>query len=220
VTAATAERGGFLPRGRERCPDCGSTGRDGQLICLDCGARRALRPQRRSRRPHPAIVALVAIVVVGGAAVGLVIAGMDDGKPNPGATPAASAPSPGASEKANADAARLRREARARRAAAAGGAWPAGRGGYTVVLANMGDRASAEQLAKTVTDGGERAGVIAADEHPNLGGGLFLVYSGRYDDEAAATQAAARLGAAHQGAYPQFIQSGSSTDRPAASQSP
>ena len=225
MTTVAAERGGFLPRGRERLPDCGSTGRAGQLICLDCGERRALRPRRRSRRPHPAAIALVAIVVTAGASVGLVIDGVNDGRPRAeaGAAEAPTAVTAPAVDRARAQATKRRGEELTRRTLAeASGAWPAGRSGYTVVLVNTADRAGAERLARSLSQAGEDAGVIASDKHPNLGAGLFLVYVGAYDNQVTATAAAARLGESHKGAYPQFIQgqAAPNTGRPAAPQSP
>jgi hypothetical protein len=223
---AVAERSGFLSRGRDRCSTCGSTGRAGQLICLTCGERMALRPRGGARRLRPAAIAGAAIVVTAGAAVGVVIDGVG-GRDQPRAAslsrPAAVAPSP-ALDRAHAQATKRRGEERTRRALAeAAGGWPASRSGYTVVLVNTGDRGGAERFAASVSGGGENAGVISGDAHPNLAAGLFLVYVGTYDDQAGAAAAAARLGESYPGAYAEFVEAGargSNSGRPAAPQSP
>jgi sporulation related protein len=204
---AVAERGRLAPREMERCSACGAGGPSGQLICLDCGEPMALRPRRRGPRLRPATAALVATVLTAGVAVGLAIDGVNDGgrpaEPAARARPGA-APPPDIDRRAQAT---KRREERKRRALAeAAGAWPASRSGYTVVVANTGDRGSAERFARSLTSAGENAGVIASDEHPNLGEDLFLVYVGSYDGQVSAAAAAARLGESHPGAYPQFVQ--------------
>jgi hypothetical protein len=224
--STVAERGDFLSRGRERCSSCGSTGRAGQLICLTCGERMALRPRGGAPRLRPAVVAGAAIVVTAGAAVGMVIEGVG-GRDQPRAAslspPAAVAASP-TLDRARVQAAKRRGEERTRRALAeAADTWPAGRSGYTVVLLNTGDRAAARRFARSVSGGGENAGVITGRDHPNLAGGLFLVYAGTYKDQAGAAGAAARLGESYPGAYAEFVQAGSkgsSSGRPAPPQSP
>jgi hypothetical protein len=103
----------------------------------------------------------------------------------------------------------LRRQSAAkarRQLAASAGAWPAGQDGWTVVLANTTDEASAESLAQNVEQAGIDAGVLSAEEHPGLGSGLWLVFSGVYADQLEASEAAAELQATYPGAYPQLVQ--------------
>ena len=80
---------------------------------------------------------------------------------------------------------------------------------------NTGDRLAAERFARTVSGGGEDAGVLAGADHPNLAAGLFLVYAGTYHDQARAIGAAARLGESYPGAYAEFVEAGSSRKRSA-----
>jgi hypothetical protein len=86
------------------------------------------------------------------------------------------------------------------------GDWPAGREGWTVVLVNTDTEASARSYAQSVEESGVEAGVLSAAEHPNLGGDLWLVFSGVYDDQLEAGNAAAELQAQFGAAYPQLVQ--------------
>jgi hypothetical protein len=219
--SAVAARGRARPRGMDRCTACGASGRRGQLICLGCGERMALR-HRDAPGWRPAAFAAAALVLAAGSAVGLVIGAANGGREGaPSADSRASERAADARERARAEAERRVKRERARRARAqAVGDWPAGRSGYTVVLLNTGDRASAERFARGLTEAGEDAGVLSAEDHPNLGGALFLAFAGVYSDEAEAAAAATRLRESYPGAYPQFVEAatGSSSGRPAPAQ--
>jgi hypothetical protein len=221
---AVAERGAYRPRRRERCASCGAPGRFGQLICLGCGERMALRPRGGPSR-RPVLAAGVTLLAIVAAAVVMIVEGVGrDPAPATGGTESPAALDRAAAERTAAEARARKRAERARRErlAAAAGAWPAGRDGYTVVLSNTGDRGSAEAFARTVSDGGVKAGVIESDRHANLGSDLFLVFAGVYGDEAKAAAAAARLAESYPGAYPQYVEAarGASSGRPAPQQSP
>jgi septal ring-binding cell division protein DamX len=71
--------------------------------------------------------------------------------------------------------------------------WPAGLGGWTVVLASSGDRASAEATAKQLGQSGTPVGVLNSSEHPSMAPGQWVVFSGRYPGRAQAEAAAAQL---------------------------
>jgi hypothetical protein len=221
---AVAERGPYRPRRRERCGSCGAAGRFGQLICLDCGERMALRPHGGPSR-RPVLVAGITLLAIGAVAVVMIVEGV--GRDPAPATSVAERPAAldrAAAERTAAEARARRRAERVRRErlALAAGAWPAGRDAYTVVLSTAGDRASAEAFARTVSDGGVKAGVIESDRHADLGTGLFLVFAGVYGDEAKAAAEAAELAEAYPGAYPQYVEAakGASSGRPAPQQSP
>ena len=204
------------PRPRERCPSCGLPAQRGQLICLSCGTRMALERHRSDPRAVAAAggsVALVALVVL--TMIVTTLAGGDDPE-----TPA------GGEERQAANASRERpaRAARAapprspertlvryktrvsRERAATIGDWPAGQQGWTVVLSNAYDQQTAEGLAQDVEEGGTPAGVISSTEHPALGTGLWVVYSGVYADQLEAGEAAAELQATYPSAYVQFVE--------------
>jgi len=218
---AVAERSTYRLRKRELCSSCGASGRFGQLICLGCGERMALRHRSPSRRPF--IVAAAVIAVTGAAALAMVIEGIGrDEAPAGSAAQPAVTPDPQVTEREAAEAGRRRSAARARRATLAAGGWPATQSAFTVVLLNTGDRASAERFARTVSAAGDDAGVIKSDDHPGLGTGLFIVFAGTYDDEAEAGAAAARLGESYSGAYTQFVEApkAASSGEPARPPSP
>ena len=87
------------------CPRCGGETERGQLVCLECGGRLALKPERDERRSFenvPAIALLLCVVVIGAAAFGFALSELTDGsggqssaadRPEP-STPAASTGSP------------------------------------------------------------------------------------------------------------------------------
>lgn len=206
---AVAGQAPYRPRRRERCESCGAPGRFGQLICLGCGERMALEPRGGpSRTPFLVVAALM--VATGAVALLMVVEGIGtrEGTLSASETQTPTAAESPSLDRAAAQSGKRRTEERARRAilAAAGGAWPAGQAGYTVVLANTGDLASAESFASTVSNAGDDAGVIVSEDHPNLGAGLFVVFAGVYSTEQEAGMAAARLGESYSGAYTQYVE--------------
>ncbi|HEX2232657.1 MAG TPA: SPOR domain-containing protein [Thermoleophilaceae bacterium] len=98
-------------------------------------------------------------------------------------------------------------KARARRQlASSAGTWPAGQVGYTVILSSMSDEQIAEDFAQDVEEGGVDAGVLSTDDHPALGSGVYYVFSGVYEDELEAGEAATELSAGYPGAYTQYVE--------------
>jgi sporulation related protein len=198
-------------RRRERCPSCEIPAQRGQLICLSCGTRMALdrggRGDRRAVVVASAVMALVAVV-----SLALVVDGLSGGEERRVASASpAERTEPARRAKASApisDEALVREHAaRARRQLAmSAGDWPAGREGWTVVLVNTGDEESARSYAQSVEESGVEAGVLSAAEHPNLGSDLWIVFSGVYDDQLEAGNAAAELQTKFGAAYPQFVQ--------------
>jgi len=80
------------------------------------------------------------------------------------------------------------------------GSWPAGKRGFTVVLASPTSRAAAEKRAEAEAAKGTEVGVLDSDDFSSLRGGYFVVFSGVYDTENAAEAALEGLGDAD-GAY-------------------
>jgi hypothetical protein len=98
-------------------------------------------------------------------------------------------------------------KAKARRQlATSAGTWPAGQIGWTVVLSTMSDEQVAEDFAADVEDAGVDAGVLSADDHPALGTSVYYVFSGVYDDELEAGEAATELSASYPGAFTQYVE--------------
>ena len=64
------------------CPRCGEAAERGQLVCLECGGRLALKPERDERRRFenvPAVALLLCVVVIGAAAFGFALSELTDG---------------------------------------------------------------------------------------------------------------------------------------------
>jgi hypothetical protein len=74
--------------------------------------------------------------------------------------------------------------------------WPAGKSGWTVVLASdtseSGARAKADRFA---TGGIARVGVLDSDDFASLKGGFWVVFAGRYDSQSEAADALDRVDA-------------------------
>jgi septal ring-binding cell division protein DamX len=86
-------------------------------------------------------------------------------------------------------------------------AWPERADGFTVVILSSEDRVSARTFAEEANNAGIKAGVLRADDYPALRAstGFFIVFVGRYANQAGADRAAARLSRRYSGAYPQFV---------------
>lgn len=85
--------------------------------------------------------------------------------------------------------------------------WPAGLGGWTVVLSQTHSEAVADASATRLADEGVAAGVIDSSQHPGWVPGYWVVFSGRYLTQQTAKAAAQSLAAgSHQGAYAKLVQ--------------
>jgi hypothetical protein len=171
-----------------------------------------LEPKQQGARPVIAAVAALALVsLISLAFVAEALIGSDEpSQPaaRAGAARASSFPSgPDAAQR------RAQRRARTQLATAVAG-WPATQAGWTVVLLGTADRASANDLARSLEDAGVNAGVISPDERPDLGT-LWLVYSGVHPDEAGALADANALRPRFPGAYTRFIPRAPSGGAPA-----
>jgi hypothetical protein len=196
------------------CPSCGSPARATQAYCLECGARlgRAHAPREavevwRGHAPWyamdwiwPALGALVVAAMVATIAVAFRLAEEGDG-----AEPTLVATLPQASprtddvvlplpEPAPADpppAAATPPPAPARRDGLV--EWPAGRDGWTVVLASLPKLAGREAAigrAKAATEAGiAEVGILDADEYSSFHPDYFVVFTGVHRTQAAAERA-------------------------------
>jgi septal ring-binding cell division protein DamX len=176
---ATAEP--LRPRAATACANCGAPLADEQEWCLQCGQARSVIHRAPSWRIGAAIVIGVVALVAGITALALsrVSSSADQsaaaqlsGAPARAATTPASAPAtPGA---------RLL-------------TWPAGLGGWTVVLSSSGDRAGAQASASGFAGRVPSLGILSSSEHPSMAPGYWVVFSGRYPTRADAEAAAASL---------------------------
>jgi hypothetical protein len=68
--------------------------------------------------------------------------------------------------------------------------WPAGKSGWTVVLASDTSESDArEQAKKFASDGITGVGVLDSDDFASLKGGYWVVFAGRYDSQSEASDA-------------------------------
>jgi type IV secretory pathway VirB10-like protein len=84
--------------------------------------------------------------------------------------------------------------------------WPEGRKAYTVVLLTTKSKDTADQTAEKASSGGQQAGVFKSDDFKRFAPGLYVVFSGEYDDVDAASQQAQQLGSDNPGAYARFVE--------------
>ena len=80
--------------------------------------------------------------------------------------------------------------------------WPAGRSGWTVVVASTPTEAEARAIAQRVQSTGHPAGVLLSSDYSTLRPGYYVVFSGVLDSHAQAAGRAAQLSTAYPGAYP------------------
>ena len=186
------------------CPRCGEPAEPGQLVCLECGTRIALKEEggdRRSLDNLPAVVLLLCVVVIGAGAFGFALSELTSDSGNDSAAadqtkqPAAGAGSPqtdtdtGASQQPSQS---LLLE------------WPKGLTAYTVVLVTTGDRPAARRVAREAAKSGVEAGLLRSDDY-DLGTNLWIVFAGRFDTQASAERQAGNLGERYPGAYATLV---------------
>ena len=83
--------------------------------------------------------------------------------------------------------------------------WPSDVSAHTVVLFTTSDGPAARNVAREARRSGLEAGLIRSDAY-NLGSGLWIVFTGRFDTREGAVRQAAGLQDRYPGAYPQLIQ--------------
>lgn len=71
--------------------------------------------------------------------------------------------------------------------------WPSGMDGYTVVLQSTADRETAETAARQLIRGGADAGLLRSDGYRTFPPRQWIVWRGRYEDEATAREALQRV---------------------------
>jgi hypothetical protein len=212
------------------CTNCGEPVDRHQLVCLNCGARVALRePTPWAREPVTILAAvLVLVIVIGAGLFGFAISELtsDDGDaPTRAAAqgtprePAGEAP---AVVSGGEQAARTAEEAapeaqpeeqqpsRESDPLEGSGAdrvpgWPEGLSAHTVVLVTSSDRAAALNVAKQARSSGLEAGLMRSEPY-DLGSGLWIVFSGQFTTPEGAERQAAQLAERYPGAYPQRVQ--------------
>jgi hypothetical protein len=195
------------------CPQCGEPAERGQLVCTNCGARLAL-DYRRPSSALPAVVILLAVVVLGAGAFGFAISEItSDAEDEVTAADRAEQPAPSA---AQGEPQGTQPEATQPSAESVQGTpqapsrsllleWPADLTAHTVVLVTTSDHAAARRLARQAAKSGIEAGLLRSDDF-NLGTGLWIVFAGRFDTPQGAARQASDLAERFPGAYPQLVQ--------------
>ena len=203
------------------CTNCGEPVDRRQLVCLNCGARVALRePTPWAREPVTILAAvLVLVIVIGAGLFGFAISELtsDDGDaPTRAAAqsttrePASEAPAVVSGGEQPARTAEEPQPSRGSDPLEGSGAdrvpgWPEGLSAHTVVLVTSSDHAAALNVAKQARSSGLEAGLIRSEPF-DLGSGLWIVYSGQFTTPEGAERQAAQLAERYPGAYPQRVQ--------------
>jgi SPOR domain len=186
------------------CPRCGEPAEPGQLVCLECGGRIALKHEdgdegRRSLDRLPAVALLLCVVVIGAAAFGFALSELTDGDGDSSAADRGSEPQPSAETggpQTETDTGEAQQPARSLLLN-----WPKDLTAYTVVLVSSSDRPAAKRVAEEAAKSGLEAGMLRSDDF-NLGTDLWIVFAGRFDNQQSAERQAANLAERYPGAYP------------------
>jgi cell division septation protein DedD len=202
------------------CRSCGAPVDPRQLVCLECGARVALKQHRSwATEPLAPIAALLVVVIVIGAGLfGFAISELtsDDGGGEAAQQPAAATSEESAPEAEGPAVVSGQGQGTERSAEPAPAeepatnpnaipGWPAGITAHTVVLVTTSDEPAARNVAREARRAGLEAGLIRSDPY-DLGTGLWIVFTGRFDTREGAVRQAAGLQQQYPGAYPQLIQ--------------
>lgn len=188
------------------CPRCGEPAEPGQLVCLECGTRIALKEEggeRRSLEHLPAIALLLCVVVIGAGAFGFALSELTSDSGNDSAaadrpaqpTPAADTGAP----QTDTDTGASQQPSRSLLLE-----WPEGLTAYTVVLVTSGDRPAARRVAREAAKSGVEAGLLRSDDY-DLGTNLWIVFAGRFDTQASAESQAGNLAERYPGAYATLV---------------
>jgi cell division protein FtsN len=187
------------------CPRCGEPSEPGQLVCLECGKRLALTEVETERRRFdnlPAVVILMTLIVLAAGAIGFALGelGSDsdrDVEASNGTTEAATTEpaQPPQDEETGAIKGAPQKATQSPLLE-----WPKDTSGYTVVLVTTEDRSAAERVALEAARAGVEAGLLRSDDF-NLGEGFWIVFAGRFDDQASAERQSANLAERYPGAY-------------------
>jgi predicted nucleic acid-binding Zn ribbon protein len=184
------------------CPNCGAPAEPGQLVCVECGERLALKEERGERRPLdnvPAVVVLLAVIVIGAGAFGFALSELTNDSDNDSA--AANRPNtpPAAKPTTETDTGAAQPPSHSLLLT-----WPSGVTAYTVVLVTSSDKPAARRVAREAAQSGLEAGLLRSDDY-DLGTGLWIVFAGRFDSQESAERQAGNLAARYPGAYATLV---------------
>lgn len=83
--------------------------------------------------------------------------------------------------------------------------WPAGKEAWTVILKSASSRSEAETRARELQEQGTTVGVLESKDYSSLRAGYWVVFSGQYENQEAAQEAADGLKAKVPEAYARFV---------------
>jgi predicted nucleic acid-binding Zn ribbon protein len=184
------------------CPYCGSPSERGQLVCVECGNRLALKEEGGRKRRFdnaPAVVVLLVVVVLGAGAAGFAISELTDDSGNDSQAANSRNTSPAAPPTTQTDTGQAQQPSQSLLLT-----WPKGVSAYTVVLVSSSDKPAAREVAREAAQSGLEAGLLRSDDY-NLGTGLWIVFAGRFDNQASAERQAGNLAARYPGAYATLV---------------
>jgi predicted nucleic acid-binding Zn ribbon protein len=183
------------------CPYCGSPTEHGQLVCVECGNRLALKEERDRRRFDnlPAIIVLLTVVVLGAGAAGFAISELTDDSGNDSQASNSPGNGPAAAPETDTGTGAAQQPSHSLLLT-----WPKGLTAYTVVLVSSSDRPAARQVAREAAQSGLEAGLLRSDDY-DLGEGLWIVFAGRFDNQASAERQAGNLAERYPGAYATLV---------------
>jgi predicted nucleic acid-binding Zn ribbon protein len=188
------------------CPRCGEPAEPGQLVCLECGTRIALKEEGRDRRSLdnlPAVALLLCVVVIGAAAIGFALSELtDDSNNDSDAAQRAAQRAPAADN--GAPQTETETGASQQPSQSLLLQWPEDLTAYTVVLVTSGDRPAARRVAREAAQSGLEAGLLRSDDY-DLGTNLWIVFAGRFDTQESAQRQADNLGERYPGAYATLV---------------
>ena len=194
-----------------RCPRCGAAMTEQQEWCLSCGAAVGTRVVAAPGWRAPIVIAGVIAAIAAIAVLIAIVQLADDTDqvaqdpaaaaptPPPAATPA---PAPGTTPAPSATPDPSLPEASGQETPepAGGGSgvasWPAGKSGWTVVLASDTSESDARAKARRfAADGVARVGVLRSNDFSSLNPGYWVVFAGRHDSQSEASDALDRIDA-------------------------
>ena len=192
----------------QRCPRCGAAMTERQEWCLNCGAAVGTRIVAAPGWRTPIAIAGV-ILALAAIAVAIAIVQLADDTnqvaQNPAAaTPAPVTPSPAPTttpdatltpdptlpEASGQESPEPSSTPETGGTGSADAEWPAGKSGWTVVLASDSSESDARAKAKDfAADGIAGVGVLDSDDFSSLRGGYWVVFAGQYDSQSEASDA-------------------------------
>ena len=184
------------------CPNCGAPTERGQLVCVECGERLALKEEGGDRRTLdnvPAVVVLLAVVVIGAGAFGFALSELNGDSGNDSGASNGPNTAPAAAPQTETDTGAAQQPSHSLLLT-----WPDGVTAYTVVLVTSSDRPAARRVAREAAQSGLEAGLLRSDDY-DLGTGLWIVFAGRFDTQESAERQAGNLSARYPGAYATLV---------------